>query len=489
MKKIIFLILLIISTVANAQDGHSMRRCVLLPISDGVGGAIGTKVYAELETYFKENNWCTYQSNSDLLSVFARYRENLPQHLKRPEVIKTVAEKLKAGSIIRITLMKEIGTLEIQLDIIGSNGEDILFSERAVIEKDDIEIIVQTLQGWFEIYGRLIPYDGKITGILGDQITLDIGRDYSIKMGQDFIVKRFKGMKKHPLLKKVVEWESRPLASGKVFSLSDQQALGVVKVYKSDSKLAVGDWVRLEPIKEDAATDDLRYPKDQKDSFGKLGIASFFLNLGQSSFNPSTTSGAKRLGGLMFGFSGKVEAWVTRNWFGMAELGRSLGSLKKSSGVLSSSKSDYQRGTFKVGGGYKYLPLGFFYGPQVDVYGGYASNTYKPDYNSADGLGEYGVSGIFLGVGSNFPVGRDYRGLVRAEFIPFPSFSDDDSVYGSAKSSSWLQLEMGVKYQYSPILTLDGLIEMTNSRSSFKGSVKSVSAQDTALKLGASLNF
>jgi hypothetical protein len=487
--KIILLIAsLMISCIAFAQDANSMRRCVLLPISDGLSGALGTKVFTELETYLKEAAWCQYQSNSDLLGIFSRYRENLHQHLKTSEVIRVVADKLKAGSIIRINLVKEINGLEIQLDVVGANGDDILFSEKSISNNDDLEVAAQTIRNWLEIYGKIIPYDGRIAGILGDQITLDISKGYSIKIGQEFTVKRLKGIKKHPLLKKIVEWDARVMASGKVFNISDNQALGVVKVYKTDAKLQVGDWVRLEKLKDDKTLDELRYPVDNKDAFGKLGIASFYLVASSSALNASA-SGSNRVGGYMLGFEGRAEAWVTRNWFGLFEIDRSLGTLKKTSGDLDSSKVDYQRGTFKLGGGYKYLPLGFFYGPQVDLYGGYSASTYKADVSEADGFGEFGYSGFYLGVGTNFPLGREYRGILRAEFMPFPEFNDEDSVYGSAKSSSWLQMELGVKYQYSPSITLDGMLEMSSTKATFKGDVRSVSATDTALKAGASINF
>ena len=480
--------LLLVSLAVKAQDGYSMRRCVLLPISDGLSGAIGNKVFNELELYLKDANWCTYQTNSDLLGVFSRYRENLPSHLRTPEVLRTVGERLKVGSIIRVNLIKELNGLEVQLDVIGSNGEDLLFSERSVLNNDDLEVAAQTVRNWLEIYGRILPYDGKITGILGDQITLDVGKGYPIKMGQEFTVKRMKGVKRHPLLKKVVEWEARVLATGKIFSVSENQALGQVKVYKNDVKLQPGDWVRLEPLREDKTLDELRYPTDNKDSFGKLGIASLYFTAAQTTLG-SSGGGSKRLSGNTLGFHGRVEAWVTREWFGLFEFGRSLGTLKKDSGDLVEKKTDYQRGIFKLGGGYKYLPLGFFYGPQVDIYGGYASHMFKPEYSAPDGMGEFSMTGLFAGVGTNFPVGRQYRGVLRAEFIPFPTFEDEDSVYGSSKSTTWLQLELGARYQYSPLLTLDALLEMTNAKGSFKGDVKSVSAQDTGLKLGASLNF
>ena len=489
MKKIIVILcLLFVSLVSFAHDGHSMRRCALLPITDSEGGVMGSKVFETIEIYLKEGGWCQYQSNSDLLSVFARYRENLPQHLKTPQVIRVVADKLHTGSIIRVNLVSEINGVEVQLDVVAADGETLLYSEKTQLAKDDLELASQTIRNWLEVYGKLIPYDGKITGILGDQITVEVGRGYPVKIGQDFTVKRYRGVKKHPLLMKVVEWDTNSLATGKIFSLSDGQALGVVKVYKSDVKLLAGDWVRLEPLRPEQGIDTNKYPEDDKESFGKLGMASIYGLLSSSSLGTST-GGSKRLGGLLFGFQGRAEAWVTRNYFGLLEFGRAVGSIKKVSGQLSSRSSDYQRGTFKIGGGWKYLPLGFFYGPQVDVFGGYSSHLYKADYSAADGLGEFGVTGFFIGAGTNFPVGRQYRAVIRGEIIPFPTFDDSDSVYGSSKTQSWLQLEGGVKYMWSTNLTLDALLEMSSMKATFKGNVKSVSAQDTALKLGASFNF
>lgn len=488
MRFLLALVMIVSTSYAHAQDARSMRRCALLPVSDSVGGAMGLKVFEQVEHYLKEGVWCQYQSNSNLLSVFSRYRENLPQHLKTPQVIRVVADKLNVGSIIRIGLTSEINSLVVQLDVLGSGGDDLLYSERTMLNKDDLDLAAQTVRNWLDLYGKLIPYDGKITGILGDQITLDLGKGYPVKVGQDFTVKRFVAMKKHPLLKKVVDWDSKVLANGKIFSLSDDQALGMVKSYKTEQKLQQGDWVRLEAPKEDNSIEPARMTEDNKDAFGKLGLVSAYGSLGTSSIQTSS-NGPKRLGGMLFGVNAKAEAWITRNYFGLLEFGRQFGTLRKSSGQLSSRSTDYQRGTFKIGGGWKYLPLGFFYGPQIDLFGGYASHTYKADYSATDGLGEFGINGIFLGAGTNFPVGRQYRGVVRGEFMPFPGFKDSDGVYGSEKNTSWLQLELGVKYQYSSTLTLDGLVEMTSAKSSFKGQVRSVSAQDTALKFGASFNF
>lgn len=482
-----FFFLFVLPSLAIAQP--SMRRCTLLPITDSVGGAIGYKVFDEVEADLKKSNWCTYVSNSGLINVFARYRENLPQFLKTKEVLKTVGEKLQVGSLVRVGLINEINGVEVQMEVYGDNGEDLFFSEKTLLNSDDITLIAQTVKTWLDMYSKMIPYDAKINGILGDQLTLDVGKGYPISVGQAFVVKRPVNKKKHPLLKKIVDWETDVLAEGKVFNISENQALGMVKVYKADRKLQPGDWVRLEPVRQDAFSDDSLEEKKEEEP-GKLGIVSLGLFAARSSVDTNTPDGSKRVAGTLFGFDFRAEGWITRQYFAALELARSIGKLKETSGDVEKSPVNTGFGVFKLTGGYKYLPLGFFYGPQVDVYGGIANYVFDLDYSEADGHGKGGISGILLGVSANVPINREYRFHVRADFLPFPSYKDEDSIYGGADSASLLDLEVGGKYQYTPRMTLDASIGTLAGKAKFDGDYKEISYNENLrLKLGASFNF
>ncbi len=478
-------LVLFFSLSSYAQS--SMRRCTLLPITDSVGGAIGYKVFEEIENELKKSNWCTYISNSGMINVFSRYRENLPQYLKTKEVLATVAERLKVGSIIRVGLVNEIKGVEAQLEVYGENGEDIYFSEKTILASDDIELISSTIQNWLDTYARTIPYDATVTGILGDQITLDVGKGYPIQIGQKFVVKRLMAKKKHPLLKKVVDWDTKLLAEGSVFNISDNQALGMIKVYKDDQKLAPGDWVRLQAFRPE---DKIVEPeKNEEEKLGTLGLLSVALFGASSSVDTSTPTGSKRWSGNLFGVDLRGEAWITRQYFAALEIMRSLGSVEKSSGSPTKKKANVNNGAFKLTGGYKYLPIGFFYGPQIDLYAGYANKTYDVDFSAADGLGQNSFSGIIFGVGANIPINREFRFYTNADFMPFPTFNDEDNIYGSAKSASSLDLEIGIKYQYTTRMTLDAGIEARSSKAKFSDNFKEVSYKDNVLKLGATFNF
>lgn len=467
----------------------SMRRCTLLPITDSVGGAIGYKIFEEVENHLKKSNWCTYISNSGMINVFSRYRENLPLYLKTKEVLTTVGEKLKVGSIILARMKNELAGTELEMTVYGDNGEDVYFSEKILINGNEVVEISDNIKNWLELYSKIIPYDAKINGILGEQITLDVGKGYPIEVGQEFIVKRAVNKKKHPLLKKIVDWETEVLAQGKVFNISDNQALGMVKVYKSEKKLKSGDWVRLEELKNTSTVDPNLDDKNEDESPGTLGILSVALFGSSSSVDTNTVNGANRMSGNLFGIDFRLEAWITRKYFTAIEIVRSLGTLKEESGNPSKANVNANNGTFKLTGGYKYLPIGFFYGPQIDIYGGYAGHSFDLDLSATDGFGKNTISGLVFGTAANIPINREYRFFAQAEFIPFPTFSEDDEIYGSAKSASSMELEIGVKYQYTTRMTVDGSIETLSRKAKFDGTYKEVSYKDNRLKVGVSFNF
>jgi hypothetical protein len=203
----------------------------------------------------------------------------------------------------------------------------------------------------------------------------------------------------------------------------------------------------------------------------------------------SVAAGANRWGGRLFGVDFRAEGWITRQYFAALEVMRSLGSLKRSAGDPQRDDVSTHFGSFKLLGGYKYLPIGFFYGPQVDLFAGYANNSYDVNSSRTDGLGKANISGMLLGFGANIPINREYRFFTNANFIPFPTFGDSDGVYGSAQSTSALELEVGVKYQYTLRMTLDASFEARSAKAKFGGAVRDVSYRDNMFKFGASFNF
>lgn len=473
---------------AKAED-YNMRHCLLLPVTDSAGNALGFEVYEGVEKYLKTSVWCDYVSSAELIEVFSKYREGLKAHLNDPKVLATVSQRMRVGTLIRMDLKYKVNEVELTMEVVGENGRDTYFSEKALLPSNDPTQITQTAKNWLELYEATIPYDGKVLGILGDQVTFSYPYRSDINVGQEFRVRRLSKKSKHPLLKKVVEWDSEVLARGQVHSLNNGQALGNIKVYEQNTKLMPGDWIVLEDFAPQKALKEVTYTEAKANQFGKLGFASLYFDIGSSSVGTNTDDNNKA-NGITYGFSAEVEAWVTREWFVTGALGRRLGTLEEESGSLSLSTINITSGFYKVGGGFKYLPLGFFYGPQINLIAGYANYTYDVEESADDGFGKNSISGAYLGVGGNMPLQRGLRLFGQAEFMPFATFTDEDDIFGNEKSASSLVFKGGVKYQYSPLLSIDAALEVQNNSAKFKsGDTSQVSYRDSILKLGGSFIF
>lgn len=466
-----------------------MRRCMLLPIEDSVNGAVAFKVFEQVEQYLQESEWCYYRPNSEIINILANYKKNLSSHLDNKEVLKIIAERTKTGSLIRTKIINQVNGAEIQLTVLGDNGEDIYFKESTTIKGDDAALMAQTIKNWLDIYEKTIPYDGRVIGVLGDQFTVDIGKTYGVSVDHDVIISRPEGGARHPLLKEVVEWKTQKVGEGTIFHIAESQSQGKMQEYEQKRRLKIEDWVILkknqkQKIKQDEPIED---PEGQ--DFGKVGTFGLFFNIGNGSATLITPSSTKKIGGTLLGIDLEAEVWATRNFWAGMDVSRKLGTFKKKEGLLQNESNSVTIGTYKAMVGYRYLPLGFFYGPRVDGYIGYANYNYGLDTQASDGFTEASFKGLMLGVGGSIPLFKVVRIMLDIDFMVKPKYAEEVALYGEADSTSNYHLEGGVQYLYSPAMSLDASLGFSNSKAKFQDSTNKLTFKETSLKLGATFTF
>lgn len=490
-KSLVFVFLLMISFKSFADQ--SMRRCMLLPVSDSVGGAIGFKVFEDLEYYLKNSHWCYYRSNSDIIDILSNYKTNLHEHLKNAEVIKILGEKTRAGSLIRVHLKSDLEGMEIALDVLADNGEDFLFKERTRIAGNEIGEITQVLKNWLDQYEKRIPYDGRVIGVLGDQYTVDIGREYGVLANQTAKILRPTEKRKHPLLQEVIEYETEVIADGVIFHVVDNQSQGRVIAYQGNKKLAMNDWLVLTKNQDPEALEKVPYAtvdEDKDYSFGRIGSLTLSFVAGQGSATRlNTNQNINKVGGALWGADLNLEIWATRNfWFGF-DFGKTVGTYKKKEGAATSPDNSVSPGYYKVKFGYKYLPLGFFYGPQVDGYIGYARYSYSFDTSTVDSLSNMSFKGLLFGTRGTIPFMKKYKAYLELDFIFKPNFSEDVSLNGEADSRSNFNLGFGVIYDYTPVMSLTGGFDYSQNSAKFVNPERELKLKDTSFKVGAIFTF
>jgi hypothetical protein len=471
-------------------EEFSIRNCSLLPIvTDKPSDSIGFRTFEGVEKYLRSANWCKYKTTSKMLGVFSKYRDQLGSYLEDPEVLKTVATQLQVGSIYKVQIQNNVEDVEVHLKVFGENGKDVYFDEKTRLDKVSVPLLIETIIGWLKVYETNIPYDGRVLGVLGDQITIDFGKTYTVVIGQEFKVSRLKDTVKHPLLKKVVSWDTINLANGKIFNISKDQALGIIKLRTSRSMIEKGDWVKLEKAPLKKPFDPTRYNQNAKDKFGRLGEAEVYALLSSLDVGTVGLNGRTKQGGFVYGVQARVEAWVTREYFVMGEYSKKFGTVEKKSGSPGVDEIELNTTVMKIAGGYKYLPLGFFYGPQVNVYGGYAWYDYTLATTAFDGYGANGISGFLVGVSGNLPLQKGIRLSVRAELLPFAKFNDEDGFFSGNTNANSMKLEAGLSYKYSTTLNLIGGVESLTNGARFSNQPKEVNYTETVFKFGGSIRF
>ncbi|MFZ8934180.1 MAG: hypothetical protein ACO20H_01205 [Bacteriovoracaceae bacterium] len=486
----IFLIFVLLFSV-SAHSKFSLRRCLLLPITDDVKGAVSFKVFQKLEFYLKNSKWCYYKSNSEILNILGAYQKNLKTHLANTEVLKVISDRTKAGSLIKVDLIPHVKGIEVEIWVIADNGRDLYFKEKTLLETNDIEIITRTIMNWLEIYSRTIPYDGRIVGVLGNQFTIDIGQEFGVYPENKVTIYRPKYKKKHPLLKEIVEWEKISIGDGKLFHVTSSQSHGKALNFHSKEKVRIGDWVLIEKEKLKKEADSIPFKPVDRDSFGKLGTLGLFLNIGKGSATSTQSStDIRKINGLVGGIDLEGELWVTREFWSSLELGQHFGTFSADEGnIQSRGDNSVSNSLFKWKFGYKYLPIGFFYGPQVDGYFGYGRRKYGLDTQTNDGFVETTFAGFLLGVRGNMPIHRLFRIFLNLEFMPSPGYTEKIQVYGKADDTSYYQIRFGTDYVYAENMSIEGSYSTSSSSAEFGSTNKEVKYKESLFRVGAKFTF
>lgn len=488
MKKILLASLLMIASV-SLSAAESMRNCMLLPIVENSENKIGYAVFEDVENYIKDSGWCTYRSNSGLIDILGQYSKNLETHLSNKDVLKIIADKTKSGTMIKISLSPNQSATNVQLEVIGENGEDRYFKDETVLNSKDPATIAQTVKNWLDVYEKTIPYSGRVKGVLGDQFTIDIGKNARLFNGSEITVERSLGKRQHPLLREIVDYKTEKIATAKVFDVSEDQAQAKVIQYEGNKKLKIDDWVTVRSTETRKAVETITYGEQKEQEFGKLGSVGLFLNLGTSSINLVGTGGDRSMDSFMIGADFEGEVWATRNWWAGLDLGKRFGKYTKDSGNFTNDSNSADTTTIRAKVGYKYLPMGFFYGPQIDFYTGYAGYTYGLKTDVANKLTEFKYSGVLLGARGNLPIYQQIRLFLLFDFLLTNNFSEKVKINGKDSSSSSYRIEFGGQYAYEKNLSFQGGLQILSNKADFGGDVKEQQFRDVSAKIGAVFTF
>lgn len=421
----------------------AFKRIYLEPVQDNVDGAFREPVLQSFKEVFDKNpRFELVESATDADSV-----------------IRTKLEKKTSGTDIEISLIVK------PTDEVYSNDKSTIAADASGGETGDaVKALLKTVL-------KRIPFYGTVTGRDGSELTFDIGALHGLKKNDVIQVSRVDSIKRHPLLKSIVDVQLVPVGSAAIDEVEDTIAFGHVhdeiageKIQKLYKVTAIEG--RLEepakpaPVQDSGSIfDPAPEGTEAADDRPQLGWVGLGLFLGEFSSSSSTRNGLDNFSGSSFAPGVKVssEIWITKRWFADIAFGITSFDYTQTNQNSTAATSTNQTGSsssttsFGLNAGYRYLPSGNLYGPQAFAKIGYYSFSWDVPSNASLLQSSKSYSSLNLGIGGSLPVLSETTGvMLNFNVLLFPSLTEGGFKTGSNPSASGVNFFVGGYHHFTP---------------------------------------
>lgn len=505
LRKLTTKILISLSLFAAASLAHataeldklySLETVGFLKSWDNVDGLFSEYVAAAYKEYFDNQSRFVLQDVSRSDALLTRSKITYSDLIEDREVLAQLVRSLRVETLLRTKIYKEGPRYRFVLDWIHAPQIDLIATETFILEEPQGgraiglgDVKGSLKQGLDRLIGK-VPFIAHVTGRDNNSVTVNLGEKNKTHKGDVFFVATLDDVKRHPLLKTVVEWGLTP--TGKIEVEEVDGGIAFCRVLEEENGRQISRYqkvVRILPKPFEGGAGKRRtngrtsshygdayspsgsrssesgdeYGEDPEDVVMKmpsLGYISGGLQLG--SFGRTYSGSAGTIGktgsALWLGARFEGQLWFTREWFGEASLGFGTANYSSQTDVPTKVESSISGASvsatnIRVSGGYSFNLSGDILGPKASAKLGYWSNSFSIAANAAQFVGDASFSGLVLGLGGELPLRKHYGMLMNIDFGLLTGSSMTGLPSTSANSASSVQLYFGGFYRFSPVLT------------------------------------
>lgn len=391
-----------------------------------------------------------------------------------------VNDKAQADAVLRTAITKKTTGLALDITLLLNPSGETFTAEHELIDAAATgRETGAKVKGLLKAALKRIPFYGTVSGRDGKELTFDIGSAHGLRARDIIQISRIDNVKRHPLLKSIVDVQLVPVGSAVVDSVEETIAFGHVRneitgetIQKLHKITAIEGHLPEQVVEKPRDESDRRSRYVESDESGVLAgdrpqLGYVGLGLGLAGFSSSTTDagGLATYSGSAFNPSFKIqgELWLTKRWFadltlgvGVASYGQTLNGTTATATTVENSQSTSMR-TFGISVGYKYLPENDLHGPQIYAKLGYLSYAWSTNIDPSTLLSSKSYSGLNLGIGGQLPINSpEWGARLDVGLLLFPGVSEDD-VYkplGTNTGASGATFFVGGYYYFSPRIAL-----------------------------------
>lgn len=362
--------------------------------------------------------------------------------------------------IVKVTKSVNLTSLKLTL-FSGTDGQPLVQEQYQEKDLFQTEMVHDRFLKMYENLKNKLPFGGYVLSRRGDELTLNVGRDKEIEVGQKLTAVQILNLKRHPKYSFMTEAIKEVLGHLVVVKVEDHLSFVNVQYEKEPGLIEIGAKVIIEKpvslpaanLSESAKQDrkkfnsieekDLAYGKDPKEwtpppqpQFGKVFVG---FRLGDYTQDTQLVSGQTidARSSLVPGVKLGVEMWFTDKIIGLFNTTQTVFSVSNRLEGSSPSKISMSMSQYLLGFGYNFFMEDDFFGPKITLYGGYDMRSYKAASTEPTALTTMNYSGVFLGLTGAFDLPLEKRTQLGADvkLYLFPSLSESPTSSGDSKNT------------------------------------------------------
>lgn len=473
----------------NSQLDHqySLETVGALKAWDNVDGLFTQYIDDAYKNYFSKQSRYKWVDTEPSLKTIQKSKLPYDKIIEDKEVLSEVARNSRAQTLLKTKVLKEGPNYRFQIDWMHAPRMNVLAQEEIVLEQPapgksfGAYEINEKISGALNRMNDRFPIKGKITGRDQESVTVDIGRNQRVKVGDELAISSIEDVKIHPITKHIVDWRFDPIGRVQVTSIDDQIAFAKILYEEQGRQITRSQKItQIIPggspgttaattatgtsgtktthrtiydehgnIITESSSDD----EDKPFIAPTLGWVAFGLNLGSYSRDYTDTSLSPNQGrsgsGFYFGGKAEGELWLKKTLFvdlGFAYGVSSFTPKDISTGQETTSKIEASMSDVKLAVGYMNYFTSDLYGPKVWFRLGYHSLKYSVTANTAEYTVPISHSGLFIGLGGDFPLRPRYGALLNLDFGLFKSATETPQFSGPATGSTDVNFFVGGYY-------------------------------------------
>lgn len=489
-------------------------KCVAIgKVSDNVDGIYANPLQTTLV------NW--FQKDRRFEPKFLTEKVPTPDLLEQqPQTVRQLMEANDCNAYLGARVLRGANGLSLKVNLFSGRQGMLLVQETlthpTAFETSEVESKLASLME--QLFEKL-PYQGVILSRRGQLVTMNLGAQQKLRVGDPLTVVKIIDLERHPKLNFVVSTKSEVIGRIRVEKVEQHLSFGSLELERNETQIKSGDKIVFTSFKnlgvlpktadgkiiESEQFSPVAFGEQPREwlpeSKAQFGKASFLGGLSTVSLAQTleTSGGVSAKDGLSPTVSISGDFWLTDKWNLGASIKQIIAKIKNDLSGSSPSDLNYTLQEQKIWVKYNFLlEKNHFFGPKFHTSLGLQNMSSKVDDSSPRALTASDYGGLFLRFGGEFPFQTEFHQFLMGAHLNYfisPQMSEAPVTSGSSSQAQITQFSLYGGWQQTPKWSYRGELSFDLSSSSLSGagsraeSASSMSLSTTSLLLGIDYSF